>query len=257
MSNLSFGATAFKLSFELSPIILNNGIASSIPGGMLPIIAITEAINFVTGILDGGENISLDNFFANYQVIPGATIIEQQIGHYPFANQAIAANAVIAQPLKVSMMMYCPVRLTLGYATKLATMMALQSAIKQHNATGGTYTIITPSAFYADCVMTALTDVSSSESKQVQNAWRWDFEQPLLTLSQVQQAYNSAMGKIAFGTQTDGALSGLGQTVDSPASIAAPSIIPSASSVVPSNTAIGTAIPAIGNPGQHGASGSF
>lgn len=236
--SFSFGGAAWKLSFELSPIILNNGIAANIPGGMLPVIAITEAVNFVTGILSGGDVFDLDNFFANYLALPGATMIDQQIGRYPFANQAVAANAVIAQPLRVSMLMICPVRETFGYAKKLATMMALQSALKQHNASGGTYTVITPSAFYSDCLLTSLTDVSSSESKQVQDTWRWDFEQPLITLNQAQQAYNSAMGAIARGTETQGNLSGLGSTINSPFTAMAPAVVPSASGAVSGSTAI-------------------
>lgn len=238
MTSISLGMAAWKLSFQISPIILNNGIANLTPVGMLPIIALTEALNFTTGILDSGRDIGLDSFFANFQVIPGGTIVDQQIGQYPFANQAIAANAVIAQPLKVSMLMICPVQQSLGYATKLSTMMALQATLKQHNALGGTYTVITPSAFYADCLLTGLTDVSSSESKQVQNAWRWDFEQPLLTQNQARQAYNSAMGKIAGGLQTDGSLSGLFSLVASPFTAMLPSVVPSASGAVSGSTAI-------------------
>lgn len=242
MSDFSSGLAAWKLNYQISPIILNNGIANNIPGQMLPIIAITEANNYEDGILDSGENIELDDFFANFQVIPGDTIIDQQIGHYPFANQAIAANAVIAQPLKVSLLMVCPVQKNGGYAEKLSIMLSLQASLKQHNATGGTYTIVTPSAFYADCVMISLTDVSSSESKQVQNAWRWDFEQPLLTLQQAQQAYNSAMGKIGAQVQTDGALSGPNAAF-APASTMTPAIIPSASGAVTGSTAIFPSLP--------------
>lgn len=244
-SNISAGLAAWKLSTQLSPIILNNGIASLIPGGMLPIIAITEAINFAEGILGGGDDIGLDDFFANYQVIPGDTLIDQQIGKYPFANQGVAANAVISQPLRVSLLMICPVRQAAGYAAKLAIMMALQAALKQHNASGGTYTIITPAAFYANCVMTALTDASNAESKQLQSAWRWDFEQPLLTQSQAsvaEMALNSTMGQISGGTQTTGALTGLGATINSPYSIAAPSVIPMAANGISAGTAIAPGI---------------
>lgn len=243
--------SVFKLAFECAPIVLSGGLAENIPGKMLPLLTITETASFISNLVSGSTG--LDKFFAHFAPMPGGTLIENQIGTYPFANQAVAANAVIAQPLKVSLLMFCPVRQRLGYATKLATMMALQSAIKQHNATGGTYTVITPSAFFADCVMTSLTDVSSSESKQVQNAFRWDFEQPLLTLTQAQQAYNSAMGKIASGVQSDGATSGLGQTVASPPSIAVSSVLPSASSVLPASVAAG---PPISAP-QFGATGSF
>lgn len=231
MSGISIGLAEFRLSTQLSPIILNNGIAANIPGQMLPIIAITQAIDFTAGLLGLGDNIDLDNFFANFQVIPGGTIIEQQIGHYPFANQGVAANAVIAQPLRVSLLMICPARGEAGYAIKLATMLALQYALQQHNATGGTYTIITPSAFYADCVMTSLSDASNGESKQLQNAWRWDFEKPLLTQSQAdvaQQALNQKMSSISNGLPTDASLTGL-PVANSPAS---PFFSPQASSPV-------------------------
>lgn len=241
MSGQTPGLAAWKLSYQLSPIILNNGVASLIPGGMLPIIALTEALNFFDGILSGGEGIGLDDFFANYVVISGDTLIDQQIGKYPFANQGVAANAVIAQPLKVSLLMICPARKEAGYLVKLATMQALQATLKKHNAIGGTYTVITPSAFYPNCILTSLSDASTSESKQPQNQWRWDFEQPLLTQTQAtvaEQALNSVMSKISGGFETDGALSGLSSTVNAPWSISTPGIIPSASGAVSGSTAV-------------------
>lgn len=240
MSGITPGLAAWKLSYQLSPIILVNGIASQIPFGMLPIIAITESINFASGILSGGDNIGLDDFFANYQVLPGDTLIDQQIGKYPFANQGVAANAVIAQPLRVSLLMICPVRQEAGYLTKLAIFQALQATLKKHNASGGTYTVITPSVFYTNCVLLSITDASTSESKQLQNAYRWDFEQPLLTQAQAtlaEQALNSVMSKINGGVETDGALSGLSSGINAPFAIGTPSVIPSASSAVSGMTA--------------------
>jgi len=227
---MSLLRAAFQLSFQLSPIILTNGIATNIPGGMLPIIALTEALNFTDGLLSGAD-INLDNFFANFEPLPGSTLVDQEVGHYPFANQAVAANAVIVQPLKISMRMICPVRDTLGYAVKLATMMALQTALNQHNSSGGTYTIATPSYFYTNCLMLNFRDVTSGESNQTQYEWQMDFEQPLLTLQQAQQAQNSLMNKITGGTAINGqpAWSGLSTTVGQPPSLAAASVIPAAS----------------------------
>lgn len=227
----SAGQTAFKLAFQLSPIILTNGIASNIPGGMLPIISLTEALNFTDGLISGANPIDLDNFFANFEPLPGATLIDQEIGHYPFANQAVAANAVIAEPLKVSMRMTCPAREKLGYAVKLATMIALQTALAQHNGSGGTYTVATPSYFYTNCLMTGMRDVTEGESNQPQYVWELDFEQPLLTLQQAQQAQNSLISKITSGTSISGqpAWSGLATTVGQPPSLAASSVIPAAS----------------------------
>lgn len=238
--SFSLGLDIYKLSFELSPIILTDGIASAIPGGMLPIIAITEALNFPDGLLTGGVGLGLDEFFAHFRPLPGATMIDNQFGKYPFANQAVAANAVIAQPFTISLLMVCPVRLDAGYPIKTAIMTALQAALAQHNANGGTYIIATPSRFYTNCVMTGMRDVSNQESKQAQNAWQLDFEQPLLTLAAAQQAQNGLMSKITSGTQINGQTigwSGNGPNVGSTASLAATSVVPAASGAAGAGTA--------------------
>ena len=152
--------TAFRLGFEISPVILTGGVATNIgPGGVLPIVSITESINFLTGLLSGGGDLSLDDFFAHFQPLPGSTLAENQIGAYPFANQSVAANAIIAQPLRVSLQMFCPVKSSLGYAAKLATMSALQAVLAQHNAMGGTYTVATPSYIFTNCILLSLKDV--------------------------------------------------------------------------------------------------
>ena len=230
------GLAAYKFTFQLSPIILTGGVASAIPGGMLPIISITEAINFVTGLLSEGSSndltANLDNFFANFQPLPGSTLIAQQIGNYPFANQAVAGNAVIAQPTTISLQMICPARETVGYLTKLATMEALRATLEQHNASGGTYTIATPSRFYDNCVMLQMVDVSDGQTKQGQDKYRLDFWRPLLTLEQAQQAQNSLMSKISAGLPVGGdppAWSGLSPTVGLPSTVAGPSVVPALS----------------------------
>lgn len=230
MGTTSPGQAAYKLTFQLSPIIMTGGVASLIPGGMLPLLSISQAINFTFGLLSGAADIDLDNFFANYQPLPGATLIDNQVGMYPFANQAVAANAIIAQPLKVSLLMIAPARDTAGYATKLATMMAMQASFSQHNAQGGLYTVCTPSFFYTDCIMTGMSDVTPGQSKQVQMAWRFDFVKPLVTLAQAAQAQGTLMSKVSGGTAFDGppSWSGLGSTVGAPQTAVAPSVIPAA-----------------------------
>ena len=60
MSTYTPGLAAWKLAFQLSPIVLTNGIVADFPASMLPIIALTEMINFPLGLLTGGANISLD-----------------------------------------------------------------------------------------------------------------------------------------------------------------------------------------------------
>jgi hypothetical protein len=231
MSFYTPGQASYKLTYVLSPIILTGGVAQNIPGGMLPIISITQAQDFNTGLLSGA-NVDLDDYFAEFMPIPGGSIIDNSVGVYPFANQAVAANAIIANPLQVSMLMLCPIRYPASsYSSKQATMQALQSVLDQHNKSGGTYTIVTLSYTYTDCLMTGMRDVSSPESKQSQNAWRMDFVRPLLTLEQAQQAQNSLMSQITNGTPINGqpAYSGLSPTVGNPSSLAASSVVPAAS----------------------------
>ena len=238
---ISAGLAAWRLAFEISPIILQNGIAPNITGGILPLISITESINFTAGLLSGGNPLDFDDFFAHFVPLPGSSLNRQIIGKYPFANQAVAANAVIQQPTNVSLRMICPAKGDLGYALKLAIMTALQSAIKQHNASGGTYIVATPSFIYTNCVFLDLTDVSRSDDKQAQNTYQWDFEVPLLTLQDAQAAQAGLMSQLTAQTPLSGApsTSGLGQTINQPqtlggiGTVGAAQGAPAASTVTP------------------------
>jgi hypothetical protein len=253
--SISSGSAAFKLSYQISPIILTGGIAASMPGGALPIMNITNAPDFVGGLLGSGADLDLDDFFANYQPLPGSTLIDQKIGMYPFANQSVAANAVIREPLTISMLMICPVNAANGYQSKLSAITALQTTLQQHNLSGGTYTIVTPSFVYANCVFVTMVDASHSESKQVQTAYRLDFIQPLVTLQQAQAAQNSMMSQISAGVPSSGALNGLSPTIGSPASTAAPSVVTSSPTVAGLGINSGVGVNgALANPVGSGAS---
>jgi hypothetical protein len=231
-------SAAWTLSFELSPIVLCGGIAQYLGAGLLPIISITEAVDFVTGVLGSGGPPNLDDFFAHYQPLPGGTLAENQIGNYPFANQNVAANAIIAQPLTISMLMICPARQAGGYPKALATMMLLTSMLNQHDQLGGTYTVITPKGFYTNLVRLRMVDVSTAQSHQAQNAYQLDFLRPLLTLEQAQSAQSSLMAKLSNGTQIQGqpAWSGSAAAVGQPSSLAGTSI-PAGAATAGINTA--------------------
>lgn len=225
--SISAGMALWKTAFQVTPIILCGGIASFMPfGQMLPLVAITEAINTPLSLLSGSSQQDLDNFFAAFAPLSGSTIIEQEIARYPFANQTVAANAVIGQPLHVAMLMICPARNQFGYFEKLAVMTALQAALRLHNQSGGTYMVATPSYIYTNCLMRRMSDVSSGLSKQPQSAWLLEFEQPLITLSDAQSAQSSLMKQLTNLTQINGtpSWSGVSATVPNP-SFAAPNAI--------------------------------
>jgi hypothetical protein len=239
MSFESPALIAQELSFQLSPIILVGGIAQLIPGQMLPIIAITEAINFTTGLLSGGDNVNTDNFFASFAPMAGGKLIDIQVAAVPFANQAVAANAVIKMPLRVSLKMTAPARGPFGFAAKFGTITAMKAALDQHTSTGGTFTVATPAYIYPNGLLTGLTDVTAGQPSQPQTLWQWDFFFPLLTSDQLSGAMNSMMSQISNGLPSTGALSGGAQAVGSPLSLAAPSVSPSASSLAGTNIATG------------------
>jgi hypothetical protein len=185
----------YNLAFQVSPIVLTGGTL----GMPMPIIGYTGQIGaFLQGVATTG-NIDLADFYATYLPIPGSTVINNAIATYPFANQQVAANAIIQQPKTVSMLMIAPVRDTGGYLTKMAIFTALQTALENHNQAGGTYTIATPAFLYQNCVMTAMTDVTTGETKQRQVMWQIDFVQPLISTSDANAAFSAQIAKITGG----------------------------------------------------------
>ena len=208
----SAGRSLYKLSYQISPIILVNGLAENITEQMLPIVALTQSVDFATGLLSGSINI--DEFLCHFEVIPGGNLISNQVGQYPFANQAVAANAIIAQPLRVALHMKCPVNTDGGHLSKFVTLSALKGALDYHIQLGGTFTVVTPSFIYDNCLLLDLKDVSNSQSKQVQNAWQWEFYRPLIAVSQTETAQSSLISKLTNGDRViSPSWSGLSQSI--------------------------------------------
>jgi hypothetical protein len=191
-------ASAYDLAFQISPIILNGGIVANTLGGMMPIIGLTGQLAALgQGILSGNNEP-----FARFVPAPGSTLISNAVATYPFATQYVAGNAVIKQPKAVSLIMYAPVQDTGGYLTKLAIFEALRSSIEAHVAAGGTFHVATPAHIFLDCLLLDITDVTNGElGRQQMVQFQWNFSQPLVTLSQAQQAQNSLMSKLTGGQQ--------------------------------------------------------
>jgi hypothetical protein len=231
----SSGIAQFQRSFQISPIILVGGIAGSLPGSSLPIYSLTESSIFPTGALSQADTSAQSDYdwFAFYEPMPGSTLIENEVATYPFANQTIAANAIITQPLRISLKMICPVRDS--YAAKLTTFTAMQNALAQHIQLGGVFNVATPAYLYTNCLLVTLRDISGGETKQTQMEYQWDFMQPLLTQDQATQTYNGAMNKFSTGVALTGdppATSGGPPNVGSTTSVAAPSVVPAAQPLV-------------------------
>jgi hypothetical protein len=193
-----------KLNFQVNPIFLTGGIAQGAPGGMMPMLAFTDSVAFGSNLI-GAENYNLDDAFAAFQVMPGnSSLIEQQIGQYPFANNTVAANAIIRQPTDVSMLMMTPMRGANAWSVKMATITALKSTLDQHNNAGGLYTVVTPAFVYTNMVMLEFVDISMAQNPVPQNAWRLSFHRPLVSLAEAAAAQSNLMSKISSGLPTDG-----------------------------------------------------
>jgi len=189
---MAFTRELYKLGFEISPVILCDGVAQSIPGGMLPIVALTQSASYVSNLLGGAANLTdLDKYFCHWRAAQGASMVDYDIGRYPFANQAVAANALLAQPLRIPMLMDAPVNENTGALTKLVTLSALQAVLQAHANLGGTFVVATPSLIYSGCILRTVRDVTGSNDPLPQRQWLWDFEQPLITETGAEQAINS------------------------------------------------------------------
>ncbi|TGC28038.1 hypothetical protein [Escherichia sp. E1130] len=197
---MAFTRELYKLGFEISPVILCDGVAQSIPGGMLPVVALTQSASYVTGLLGGAiELTDMDKYFCHWKVAQGGTMVDYDIGRYPFANQAVAANALLSQPLRVPMLMDAPVNENTGAMTKLVTLSALQMVLQAHANLGGTFTVATPSLIYSNCILRTVRDVTGSNEPLPQRQWLWEFEQPLITETSAEQATNNYLSKIDNG----------------------------------------------------------
>jgi hypothetical protein len=197
---VSLGLDAFRLVYEKCPIVLHDGLAKYIPGGYLPIIALTEPLALAGQALTGSVNLNLDNLFATWRPMPGSSLLKYEAGTYPFANQATAANAMIKQPINLSMMMTAPATADNNYITKLATMSALKYSLDQHAALGGSYVVLTPAFPFNNGLLMNVTDISDL-SKQPQVRWQFDFSFPLITESEAVQVMNGLTSRMESMSQ--------------------------------------------------------
>lgn len=229
---------AYQVGFEISPIILVGGVAGT---GMLPIVNVLSSQNYNLGILSTAQQSTLDNFFGHFRVLPGHTLMDNEVATYPVANQTVAANAVITDPLRLAVEMLVPANDKITVFNKLALMTQLKATLDKHTALGGWYNVATPSYIYQGCLLTGLTDgTDAEEGSQVQVRWVWSFIQPLLTVAAAQAAQNQAMAKITKSTKNSGDPPGstpLSSDLGQPSSNIVQNVVPSASSPIGSNVA--------------------
>ncbi len=229
---IPIGVTAYDLAYQVSPIIFTGGIASSIPGGALPVI---QLLGLSASLLLSGSTSAASFPYRFLPVVSGTKVINQSVATYPFANNQVASNAVVEEPKPFSLLMIAPVNSPGGYLTKFPLFYALQTSFAQHNAAGGTYTIVMPSTIFYNCIMAGVTDVTQN-SKQQQIEWRIDFIKPLVSLSAAAPSFSSLMQKITDGNQLpsvspSGTAPSIGSAVSYGIGSSTPSVAPLVSSI--------------------------
>ena len=231
----------YEFRYQQNPITLVGGVAGT---GMLPITNILQARNYPRGITGPADPAARS--FASFRPVPGHTLMNNEVAQYPFANQAVAANAVIASPLSISLEMLVPASAFTTTSSKLEIMTNLKSKLDQHTALGGWYIVATPSYIYTGCLLTSIVDSSDGDDgAQVQVRWIWNFTQPLITDEQLQAAQNQYMAKISQQTQNVANPTSpegfVGQASD-PAANVVQNFVPSAAGSIGANIAPSTGV---------------
>jgi hypothetical protein len=227
--SVSAGYIRYKTQTQITPIILTGGLATA-QGGAIPISSITNpllqgitaTVNSITvaAQVTGTGNPQLDGTGTDYQPVAGGTLIDNQVAMYPFANQAVAGNAIISQPLNISMSMLIPATAQMPFSSRLSIMMALVSTLKLHINLGGLFSVITSVYVYTNTILKMMRDVSGGETNQAQYRWQLDFFQPLLTLQAANQAQNGLMQTLTNGTPIAGTPSwATGLPVNNPSNV--------------------------------------
>lgn len=218
------GRDILKTGFEISPIILTGGVADKL-GGTVPILLYTQAIatanGLIAGALSGGLNIpDLDNMWCTWNPLSGGSLLENDVGTYPFANQTVAANAVISKPLQLSMQMRCPPNGPGAMVTKLATLQALSAILNKHAQMGGEFIVITPGQIYTSMLLTRMIDTSPDAQQQPASQFQLDFIRPLTQVKEAQKKKNSLLKKLSGGMKGLGSWDdmGAGNLLESPLS---------------------------------------
>lgn len=228
----------FQLSYEISPIILVGGVAGT---GMLPITSLLDSGNYPDGVTGGSNASQTSDTFGHFQVLPGGSLMDNEVATYPLANQSIAANAVITNPLKISVEMLVPANDEITLSQRQSIMTALKGTLDSHTAQGGYYNVATPVYIYQGCLLLSLIDASETgEGMQPQQRWIWNFEQPLITIAAAQAAQNQAMAKISGQTQNAGDPPGsqpIATGISQPSSNIVQNVVPAASNPQGSNIA--------------------
>lgn len=200
----------FQLTYQTCPIVLVAGAAGT---GVMPITSIlnpfisSESLQVTSSGTVNSPNAVAANAvtFGAFRVLPGGSLMDNDNAKYPLATMAVAANAIITNPLRVSVEMVTPASADVPMSVRLSRFTTLKTTLDKHIAAGGYFNIATPAFIYTGCLLLNLVDASDvPDGAQTQTRWVWNFEKPLITLEQAEAVVSSGMAKIVGQTFNPG-----------------------------------------------------
>jgi hypothetical protein len=205
---MSDARTSFSQTYSVCPIFLVGGIASGLPNGTMPI----------TDLLPDPTSSSLssteDDSFAVFKPMSGGTLQDWAPAEYPFASMIMAANAVVQNALRISLLMICPAKNSgNNYINKNSNITTLMVKITNHISQGGYFLVLTPAYTYSNVLLIDIVDVTNASDKQVQSQYQWNFKQPLITAAQAAIVYNNVYNKLASGLPVPNPVTNSGPSV--------------------------------------------
>lgn len=200
------GLTIYRGLYEISPVYLVGGIAEKIPGGVLPIAALTEALSAGGSILTGnfGDVVDFDRYFAHWSPVYGSQWLSYDVASYPMFSQQEAANSIVKNPLNISLMMDCPAQKTGGLITKALTLEVLRSTLAYHVDNGGYFNIFQFGFTALNCLLLGMESVEN-QSKQDHVSFIFNFRQQLLTRQDAQKLSDKVQNMNSGLPQNSGA----------------------------------------------------
>lgn len=185
----------------------------------------TELVGTLNGLISGAVrgNVNLpdlDNTWCHWQNSTKNTLINNSISQYPYANQTVAANALVTQSPSISMQMVCPPRGSGAMLAKILTIQSLISLLNKHCQLGGYFNIITPGQFYTKMLLTSVTDSSPDATSQPASQYTFQFTRPLTQKNEAAQKMSTLMTKASDGMPSIGDVgsTGSGNVFDTPLS---------------------------------------
>lgn len=154
-----------KKAFKTSPLGAEVNIEASIVqfSGLLNLIPSLSQFTFFYGLSQNPNPIS-----------QWGTV------KFPYANRQIASNSAVKQPTQIGLTIQNEMEGVGGLSLAIAKMQGLRVVLDNYQASGGTFTILTPSQLYKGCVYVNLQDDNPQQAGQT---FSIVFENILTTLS--------------------------------------------------------------------------